>query len=530
MNRQYSQLLAGRGALGLVLGLYVCTWTLSHVISDANLDPYGDMLENYAWSQTFTWGTGKHPPLIAWITGLWFALFPHADAAYHLLAYLNGALGLLGVYSLTRALGYPRLALPSVLLLSLALPYSTLTIKFNANTVLLALWPWVVWAWIAGMQAVGGRRFGLCLLLGVLSALALLAKYYTGVLLVGLALSALATQQGRNWLWSSQPLIALAAGLVVLAPHLTWLLENNFATFDYVLAQQGTGVNWTQVMKFAASPFSYWLLPWLVATWITTTGQGVVARFKQWPVHMVLSWNPHNDLLTWLALAPWLITVLIGMTGFVELSMPWAIPIGFLFLPFWLRNLPHTSLEVRAARAFCIWLGLVLVLSPIYAWQQSTAGNENFYRPRSEAAAELLARWTAEYPDLVLGWVGGDWPENGLVAFYGDASVRTVRGLPDRYPATLIPHADWKSQAGVLLCPLGQPDRPRSGNCVADIEDWFASQGVIPPVIEFTVNKKSFRHPLERPFRYRSYVFLPAVVCWSAEYPLDTLTERTHDI
>ncbi|XOV88788.1 MAG: glycosyltransferase family 39 protein [Pseudomonadota bacterium] len=517
MNLTLSQLAARHNAVWLALILYLGVWTLSHVISDANLDPYGDMLENFAWSQVFTWGTDKHPPLIAWVTGLWFTLFPQTDAAYHLLAYLNGAVGLLGVFALTRALGYPQLALSSMLLLSLALPYSTLAIKFNANTILLAVWPWLVWAWIRGMQAQGGRKLLLCLLFGVLSALALLAKYYSGVLLLGIGLATLATGEGRRWLKSRQPVIALAACLGVLAPHLVWLNDNDFASFDYVLAQQGSGVNWGQVIKFAAAPFSYWLLPWLVVTWITLPGPSLLARLQQWPGNMLRSWKPENDLLTWLALAPWLLTVLIGITGFVELSMPWAIPIGFLFLPFWLRNLPRGNLHRWAPRVFCVWLGLVLILSPVYAWQQARGGNENFYRPRAEAAQTLLALWAERYPDDVPGWVGGTWPENGLVAFYGDASVRILPGFPDQFPATVIPHRAWAAQPGLVLCPRGQPDKPRPGSCDDEANAWFARQGVVPSVIEFSVQKRGFRHPLNRPFAYRAYVFRPADVCCKAE-------------
>ena len=88
-----------------MLGLQVLVWVVAHGISDTNLDGYADMLENFAWGQTVEWGSAKHPPLFAWITGAWFAVFPNLDAAYHLLSYANAALGLLGVYRMAQALG-----------------------------------------------------------------------------------------------------------------------------------------------------------------------------------------------------------------------------------------------------------------------------------------------------------------------------------------------------------------------------------------------------------------------------------------
>jgi 4-amino-4-deoxy-L-arabinose transferase-like glycosyltransferase len=160
----------------LLLGLHVGVWVVAHGISDTNLDGYADMLENFAWGQTFEWGSAKHPPLFAWITGAWFTVFPTIDAAYHLLSYANAALGLLGVYRLAQGIGRDDLALPSVLLLCMAFPYSTLAVKFNANAILLSVWPWVAVAWVHSIQREGRHGWWWSIGLGALSALAMLAK------------------------------------------------------------------------------------------------------------------------------------------------------------------------------------------------------------------------------------------------------------------------------------------------------------------------------------------------------------------
>ena len=55
--------------LAYVLGLQVLVWVVAHGISDTNLDGYADMLENFAWGQNWAWGSAKHPPLFAWVTG-----------------------------------------------------------------------------------------------------------------------------------------------------------------------------------------------------------------------------------------------------------------------------------------------------------------------------------------------------------------------------------------------------------------------------------------------------------------------------
>ncbi len=209
---------------------YLVVWVVSHVISDANLDQAGNMLENFAWGQQFTWGTSKHPPLIAWVAAAWFAVFPTADGSYHALAYLVSAVGLLGAYHLSIALGLPRIALPATLLLSIALPYSTLAVKFNANTVLLATWPWLAWSWVQAVQ----RRTLPALLLGILASLALLGKYYSVIVLLSLVLASLYTETGRRWLLSRYSVIAAFTTLLLFVPHLVWLVEHDYPTLRYI--------------------------------------------------------------------------------------------------------------------------------------------------------------------------------------------------------------------------------------------------------------------------------------------------------
>ena len=130
--------------------IYVVTWVVIASLSAPSLDSYGDMVENYAWSQTWTWGSFKHPPLFVWMVKLWFMLFPTQAWAYYVLSYLNAGLGILGIVALAK-LWLPehtrsdRQSIYGLMVLAfglLGLPYANLASKFNADTVLLSLWPW----------------------------------------------------------------------------------------------------------------------------------------------------------------------------------------------------------------------------------------------------------------------------------------------------------------------------------------------------------------------------------------------------
>jgi 4-amino-4-deoxy-L-arabinose transferase-like glycosyltransferase len=503
----------------LLLGLHVGVWVLAHGITDTNLDGYADMLENYAWGQTFEWGSAKHPPLFAWVTGVWFAVFPTVDAAYHLLSYANAALGLLGVYRVSQAIGREDLALPSALLLCMAFPYSTLAVKFNANAILLSLWPWVALAWVHSILRQGRRAWWWTLGLGVLSALAMLAKYYSGVFLLGIFLTTLVNQDSRLWFKTPKPWVALLVFAVCLLPHVQWLAAHDFVTLHYVSEQGGAdGTSWGLVAKFAISPVAYWLLPWLLCTWFVAPGK---LSFKQraltWPTRMWRSWCPQgwDDSLFWFAMLPWAITLVFGITGFVELSLPWAIPIGYGFSLLWLRNLSADGADLnrvasRLRLSVGVWLLLVLAISPWYAWYQAQNGTENHYLPRREAAREVLKGWQERHPDVPLKWVGGQWAENALVAFYGNHRLRVVSGVPDQFPATVTPLVGWQQQAGVMLCPLGPVDRLEDNTlCAEQMASWLFKQGQTQDPIEFRVKSEGLRFPLDKPFAYLVFDYLP---------------------
>ena len=494
-------------------------WVLAHGIADTNLDSYADMLENYAWGQDWAWGSAKHPPLFAWVTGAWFVIFPTLDSAYHLLSYLNVAIGLIGVYRLAQALDRHDLALPAVILLSMAFPYSTLAVKFNANAILLSVWPWVAVAWVHSIRKPDRSGLRWSVALGVLAALAMLGKYYSGVFLLALFLASFASAPGRQWFKTPKPWLTLLVFGLCMLPHIAWLQSHEFVTLHYVSEQGSTeGTNWRMLGKFAIAPVGYWLVPWLLCTALWTPQN--MSRWQalcSWPRRMWLSWQPQgwDDGLFWMAMLPWAITLVFGITGFVELSLPWAIPIGYGFSLLWLRNLnqSHEATEEathRLLKCLIAWFVIVVLLSPWYAWHQANEGTENHYLPRREAAAAVLQTWQERHPDVPLQWVGGQWAESALLAFYGDHHLRVVPEVPDQFPATVNPLPNWQMRAGVLLCPLGPVNKLANTDCPQRMHAWLETQGQSTTPVTITVKSEGMRFPIDKPFSYMMFEYLPA--------------------
>ena len=504
-------------ATTLTLVVYALAWTLAQMLAQPNLDRYHDMLESFAWSQTFEWGSFKHPPFFAWVTGAWFALVPRSDFAFKLLSYANVAVGLAGVAVLARLMGHPRLAHPAVVLLFWCLPYTTLASKFNANAQLLSVWPWAAAALFGSLTCTGGRGWAWSTLLGLCSAAALLSKYYSGVLLLALFVAACVHPAARAWFSSPRPWWALAVTLGALVPHALWLRASDFVMLHYAFDQGGGAVNLAMAVRFAFAPFFYWAPGWiacvLLVAW-TRRRAGLATRLI--PL-LGTAWQPAGwrDSLFWLAFTPWAVSLAFGLAGVVELSTPWAIPIGFAFPLLWLRNLSQAmeaqSTGVHSTRPLLERLVAprltaavtlaVLGLGAVLGTVNALTGQREYYRATEALAQTVMRDWQTRHPGERLGWSGGAWPDNAMMAFYTHPAIRALPGLPDSREASLAPHPAWAGEPGILIC----PPLPGGQDCVARSQAWLTARGLPAEPRSLSAARQGWRFP--RPTEQSLLVF-----------------------
>lgn len=501
------------------------TWALAHWLAYPNLDPYHDMLESYAWSQTFEWGTFKHPPLFAWVTGAWFSVFPRGDLTFKLLAYANVAGGLLGVAALARAYGMAQHSKAAMVLLLMCLPYTTLAAKFNANAQLLSIWPWAAAALINSITFEGKRAWMWSTLLGALAALCVLAKYFSGVFFVGLLAAALTHPAGLRWIRSFLPWWAAVVGLLILTPHLMWLHSSGFVLMRYAMDQGGGQTDWHQLQDFALLPFVYWLPGWWLCTAAFARSAPAGQRLTRWLQLLVIAWRPQGvgDGLFWLILTPWILSLAFGLAGFVALSSPWALPLGFAFPILWLRNLEQASSsdDAQAAlgrmhhRFLCLGTAIaVLTVGAVLGTTQALSGASAYYRPTGEAAQAIAQSWQERHPTIALRWSAGAWPDAAMMAFYVHPSVRALPFAPDSPAAAIAPHPLWAEQGGVWVCTLGPanghpfgPDNP--SDCQKQASSWLTSKGLTVAAHRIIARREGFRFPHPQDWEYVAYDVLP---------------------
>jgi Dolichyl-phosphate-mannose-protein mannosyltransferase len=409
-----------------------------------------DMAEAFSWGQHWPQGTYKHPPLSAWMAGGWFSVFPRWDAAFYLLSAVNAALGALGAAQLARVLvedardgqcvhsraasSVWELAVP----LAMATPtFSILALTFNANTVLLAVWPWTAWAFVQSVRSpssITGAVFGL------LGGLALLGKYTSLLLLLSCLGSAILHPDRRRYFASPAPYAAVAVALVVTAPHAIWSILNGFPAVGHA---QATIRPWDVTLVQALGTTAGVALLALVPTVALRLAQGVLVlqRFPNW--------------IAVLALGPAAAILMLGFTARLGISTNFLIPAlyglpALLLLGTRSAPLMQPAAPPRLWRLVLAAMALVLLLAPLAAVGQFKFGADAAVEPRRELAIAATALWR-ELTGAPLRITAGSAAYGSSMPFYSPDRPADFTDL-DLAKAPWVREADIRRHGLLVAC------------------------------------------------------------------------------
>ena len=248
-------------AFAAFLGLHAAVWTALPSLLYPNLPL--DLIEALIYGREWQLGYDKLPPLPWWLVEIAYRLVGH-DFAYYLLAQVAVVAALAVVWLAARPLAGPLGALVAVLIVD-GLHYLNYTsAKFNHDVIQLPFW---ALAGFAFHRALRGRETADWLLLGLAVGLSLWAKYFVAVLAIPLALFVLIDRDARKTLATPGPYIAMAAALITMAPHLVWLVQNDFLPFAYAehraLPSRGLIDHVWHPLQFAVSQL-FFLVPSLL--------------------------------------------------------------------------------------------------------------------------------------------------------------------------------------------------------------------------------------------------------------------------
>ncbi len=384
-----------RFALGFACA-YGAVWLLYGLIAKSSQDINADMAETVVWSREPALGYPKHPPLLAFAVKLWFAIFPLADWAFMLLAVVTVSAGIYLAFELCGVwLKDEKRAIAPLLLATIPF-YNFFGLKFDQNSALIPLW---ALAMLALLRSLETRQAGWAALTGCAAAAAMLTKYWSGFLLVAMALTTLLDRRRIAYFRSAAPWITAFSFLVVALPHAIWLVHEHFPPLAWVtnrriaesaadflrsLAEYGAGT-----IGYAAPAIV------LVALLVHPSGRAVSD-----------SWLPHDAerrpaaVLFW---TPLLLPIAVAVTLHIDLLSLWngpalsLLPVMMLASP--LVPVPRIT-AIRLAAVVAVVTLITVMASPFVALIKLKRGVENdaAYTRLLAAAAERQWRETTGAP------------------------------------------------------------------------------------------------------------------------------------
>lgn len=195
-----------------------------------------DIIENVYWGQELQWGYFKHPPLFAWISFAWIKIV--GQTLYPTLFAVTTSISIFASYKITKIYLPKPLSITSALLLEGVLFYNFSACNFNANSILLVLWPACAYFLLCGIRSACTKvKLLHWSLFGACAALSMLSKYYSGIFLLSCFVTTLITPQARNLYKTIYPYLAFTVFCIILTPHVIWLFKYNFIPLTYITNQ-----------------------------------------------------------------------------------------------------------------------------------------------------------------------------------------------------------------------------------------------------------------------------------------------------
>ena len=429
-------------ALVLAYGVFWATY--AQVSSSAGV--HIDSLEAYAWGREFRLGYYKHPPFWAWVAGLWFMVLPKTDWCFWLLSELNGALGLAGAYALMGRFCGQRTRVLCVLLLMLTPFYQFNALRFNANTILLSIWPWTMYFFVRSIET---QRFAYAVGCGVLAGFALLSKYF-GLVLIGSCFVASLTHHNRRAYYASAaPYVSLLVAGALFTPHAIWLFRDGFQPLAYMATKidlRDRAIS-TSFFQFIGASFAFFVAPMALL---------LLARWRGGVAKKTLD-APENgrSFENVIAFSPFILTLIAGSVGHTALAIPFGVPIFSLAALPLLRliNPDHDKALTYARGAVIALMAACAMAAPFMASIFVGMKHKDHIRPHAEAAQAGIALWR-ETTGAPLRFASGDRMNSLSITFRSGEDTSEFNGFNMRWSPAVTPEK-LRRHGLLVLCTNG---------------------------------------------------------------------------
>ena len=434
--------------ISLIFNLFLVThlviWTLVPFISNKNLPL--DVIEALAWASNLDWGFEKHPPLSAFFTEIFYLIFGRQDWAYYLLSQIFIVFSFMIVFKLAKEfLKNEFHALLSVFLLSGIYFYNFTTPEFNVNICQIPFWALTTYYF---WQSLKDDKILNWILFGIFAALGVLSKYLFFYLLVGMVIFFIFDLKKKKKL-NYKCFIPVLVFLLILTPHLIWLIDNEYRTIAYGLKR--TSLENSSFLNHVFFPLKFFLkqigilIPFFILLSL------IVSSFK-------FSFNFRDKKLAYLmsvTFVPVLLMLLTSLIFGANIRTMWMTPF-YLFFGLLFIYIFKSKINLNYLKKFIVGFLLIFILSPAaYLYISLSKDNKRTDFPGKEIANLIQTRWDRNFTNDIAIIVGDEWV-GGNLSYHLQSRPRWFNNLnPKLKNIKLDGGVIYVGNAGILksVCP-----------------------------------------------------------------------------
>ena len=387
----------------LFLLAHLIIWTFVPALTNTNLPL--DTIEALAWGSNLEWGFNKHPPMSAFMVEIFYKIFGTQDWAYYFLSQIFVITGFFAVYKLSEEFFKNKsYSLFSVLLLEGIYFYNFTTPEFNVNVCQIPFWALSVYfTW----RCIKFDRIMDYVFLGLFIGFGILSKYLFIYLVVGIKLLFIYFATKGKKIKFRNYFIAGPIALIILLPHIFWLIENNYETITYGLQRTG-GVG--GFLDHLIYPIIFLLKQTIVIAPIFLMIFFLIKKIK-------FKINYKDEKIVFLfftTLMPLLLILLTSIIMGAKIRTMWMTPF-YLFFGVLLVYLFQKTINLNRINEFLTIFLFLFIISPLlYLFVSISEKDKRTDYPGKEIAYLVQDRWDKNFVNEISIVVGDEWSGGNL--------------------------------------------------------------------------------------------------------------------
>ena len=391
----------------IFLTIHLIVWTLIPTLSNQNLPL--DTIEALAWGSNLDWGFNKHPPASAFFVEIFYRIFGSKDWAYYFLSQIFIIFSFFIVWKFSNEfLRNKNLSLFSVLLLETIYFYNFTSPEFNVNVCQLPFWALTVYySWkLYNKKNIDVKD---CALLGVFAAFGFLSKYLFIYLLVSIDLIffyLIFIKKDKKY--DSNYIISFIVFIILLIPHIIWLINNDYITISYGLHR--TGLSEPNFIDHFKYPIIFLfkqvfiLIPFFILSLFLVSKLKFNFKFTDKKLLFLFAINVLPIFLMFIT------SLVLG----VKIRTMWMTPF-YLFFGTLLVYIFQKQIKLKKIKNFYFVFIFLFLISPIiYFYISVNQIDKRTDYPGKIIAQKVQKKWDLEFDEPINVVLGNEWNAGNL--------------------------------------------------------------------------------------------------------------------